>query len=357
MTSSLPLRPRVGITVGDPAGIGPEIATRAAIRPEVLAVCQPILIGDPHPLREWAIRSGFTRELPVAAAPNQPEPDQPGAPWILEPDSFWPPAGRGSMNPINPINPIEPIEPIEMGREQPLAGLHAAAAIVTAVEGCLSGRLEAMATAPISKTSLALAGIQFPGHTEFLAHLTGCDDYAMTFIAPRLRVALLTTHVPLAKVPGLVRRADLERLIRLVDRELQRYGIEHPRIALAGINPHAGEGGLFGDEEQREMVPAIDSCRAAGIDVGGPFPGDTIFLRAVRGEFDLVISCYHDQGLIPVKCLSFGEAVNVTLGLPIIRTSVDHGTAFDIAGQGIADESSMVAAICLAAELARQRSR
>jgi 4-hydroxythreonine-4-phosphate dehydrogenase len=345
MTSSLSLRPRVGITVGDPAGIGPEIATRAAIRPEVLAVCRPVLIGDPQPLREWATRSGFTRELRILA-PAATAPDLLEAPLILEPDYSWPP---GSGEPSR--------EPIEMGREQPLAGHRAAAAIVTAVEGCLAGRLEAMATAPISKTSLAMAGIQFPGHTEFLAHLTGCDDYAMTFIAPRLRVALLTTHVPLARVPGLVRRADLERLIRLVDRELRRYGIEHPRIALAGINPHAGEGGLFGDEEQREMVPAIASCRDAGIDVGGPFPGDTIFVRAARGEFDLVISCYHDQGLIPVKCFSFGEAVNVTLGLPIIRTSVDHGTAFDIAGQGIADESSMVAAICLAAELSRQRSR
>ena len=149
-----------------------------------------------------------------------------------------------------------------------------------------------------------------------------------------------------------MQRTALGRLIRLVDRELKSYGIERPRIALAGINPHAGEGGLFGDEEDREMVPAIAQCRSESIDVSGPYPGDTIFLRAARGEFDLVISCYHDQGLIPIKCLAFGEAVNVTLGLPIIRTSVDHGTAFDIAGRGLADEASMIAAIRLAAQLA-----
>lgn len=339
MTNSPSLRPLVGITCGDPAGIGPEISVRAAIRSEVLTICRPILIGDPLCLRAWASRLGFHSALPLLA-PDDEAPAQVDSPLILPPATL-----------------TAPEDPIEMGLEQAAGGLAAAAAITTAVERCLAGRLDAMATAPISKTSLALAGIPFPGHTEFLAHLTACEDYAMTFIAPRLRVALLTTHVSLASVPGLVRQADLERLIRLVDRELRRYGVDPPRLALAGINPHAGEGGLFGDEEQREMAPAISRCRAEGIDINGPFPGDTVFVRAARGEFDLVISCYHDQGLIPIKCLSFGEAVNVTLGLPIIRTSVDHGTAFDIAGKGIADESSMVAAIRLAAELATQRTR
>jgi 4-hydroxythreonine-4-phosphate dehydrogenase len=209
-----------------------------------------------------------------------------------------------------------------------------------------------MATAPINKKSLYLAGYPFPGHTEFLAELTRTDEFAMAFITPMLRVALLTTHVPLADVPGYVKKSRMENLIRLVYRELTAYGLERPRIAVAALNPHGGEGTLFGFEEASEMIPAIESCREFdGIDVSGPHSGDTVFLRAAHGEFDIVISCYHDQGLIPVKCLSFGEAVNVTLGLPFIRTSVDHGTAFDIAGQGKADHSSMVAAIKLAAEL------
>lgn len=174
----------------------------------------------------------------------------------------------------------------------------------------------------------------------------------MAFISPALRVALLTTHVPLAKVPALVEKKRLEQLIRLIDRELRHYGFPHPRIAVAALNPHGAEGGLFGVEEAAEMIPAIEACRAEDrIDVTGPHSGDTVFLRASRGEFDIVISCYHDQGLIPIKCLSFGEAVNVTFGLPFIRTSVDHGTAFDIAGQGRADHSSMIAAIKLAADL------
>ena len=340
MTSPSALLPRVGVTMGDPAGIGPEIVVRAAGRADVLAVCRPILVGDVGCLQPWIDRLGVRRGLRVLEKVSD--------------ISSAPEEGEGPLILATP--PVEGGPSIRLGTDQPAAGLAAAAAIRLAVEGCLTGALEAMATAPISKASFSLAGINFPGHTEFLAHLTACDDFAMAFISPRLRVALLTTHLPLAAVPGSVRRLPLEKLIRLVDRELKSYGIAQPRLALAGINPHAGEGGLFGDEETREMAPAVDSCRAAGIDIRGPYPGDTVFLRAVQGEFDLVISCYHDQGLIPVKCFSFGEAVNVTFGLPIIRTSVDHGTAFDIAGKGIADESSLVAAIRLAADLAGRRA-
>lgn len=340
MTSPSAPLPRVGVTMGDPAGIGPEIVVRAVGRPDVLAVCRPILIGDVGCLQTWVDRQAVGRGMRV-----------------LEKVSDISSAPAGEVGPlILATPPVEGGPVISPGTDQPAAGLAAAAAIRLAVEGCLAGALEAMATAPISKASFSLAGINFPGHTEFLAHLTACDDFAMAFISPRLRVALLTTHLPLAAVPGAVRRLPLEKLIRLVDRELKSYGIARPRLALAGINPHAGEGGLFGDEETREMAPAVDTCRAAGIDIRGPYPADTIFLRAVQGEFDLVISCYHDQGLIPVKCFSFGEAVNVTFGLPIIRTSVDHGTAFDIAGKGIADESSLVAAIRLAADLAGRRA-
>jgi 4-hydroxythreonine-4-phosphate dehydrogenase len=209
-----------------------------------------------------------------------------------------------------------------------------------------------MTTAPINKRALYLGGYGFPGHTEFLAHLTNTEEYAMAFVAANLRIVLLSTHVPLSEAIRLVEKDRLIGVIKLAHRELRRWGIEHPRIAVAALNPHGAEGGLFGVEEASEIMPAVEACRSGGeIDARGPFSADTVFLRASRGEFDAVVSCYHDQAMIPVKCLSFGEAVNVTLGLPFIRTSVDHGTAFDIAGKGIAEHSSMVAAIQLAAQL------
>ena len=224
--------------------------------------------------------------------------------------------------------------------------------IEAAVELCAAGSIDAIATAPINKRALFLGGYSFPGHTEFLAHLTSTEEFAMAFVAGNLRIVLLSTHVPLSQAIRLVERDRLVRTINLANRELQRWGIERPRLALAALNPHGGEGGLFGVEEASEMIPAIESCRMADdLNVQGPISADTVFLRAARGEFDAVIACYHDQAMIPIKCLSFGEAVNVTLGLPFIRTSVDHGTAFDIAGKGRAEHSSMVAAIKLAAEL------
>jgi len=329
-------RPRIGLTIGDPAGIGPEVTLKAASEEEVLAVCAPVIIGDAQYLSHWARVFGLSRGFDCVNA---------GAPIPLEQNTPI----------IYNLNNIP--GSIEMGREQAECGRAAAQFIEVASWLCLSGQLDAVVTAPINKKSLYLAGYPFPGHTEFLAQLTGTDEFAMAFITPMLRVALLTTHLALSDVPGHVKKAKLESLIRLVYRELTAYGVERPRIAVAALNPHGGEGTLFGFEEASEMIPAIESCRDHDrIDVSGPHSGDTIFLRAARGEFDIVISCYHDQGLIPVKCLSFGEAVNVTLGLPFIRTSVDHGTAFDIAGQGRADHSSMVAAIKLAAELFNRKS-
>jgi 4-hydroxythreonine-4-phosphate dehydrogenase len=212
-----------------------------------------------------------------------------------------------------------------------------------------------VAPAPVTKGALCLGGFSFPGDTEFLAHLTGAAEYAMAFVAANLRIVLLSTHVPLAEAIRMVERDRLVKVISLTHRELQRWGIERPRIAVAALNPHGAEGGLFGVEEASEIMPAIEASRRIDdINVQGPFSADTVFLRASRGEFDAVVACYHDQAMIPVKCLSFGEAVNVTLGLPFIRTSVDHGTAFDIAGKGLAEHSSMVAAIKLAAELSTQ---
>jgi 4-hydroxythreonine-4-phosphate dehydrogenase len=244
---------------------------------------------------------------------------------------------------------------IEPGIESGAAGKAAAGYIEAAVELCAAGNIDAIATAPINKRALFLGGYSFPGHTEFLAHLTGAEEYAMAFVAANLRIVLLSTHVPLAEAIRMVERDRLVKVIRLTHRELERWGIERPRVAVAALNPHGAEGGLFGVEEASEILPAIEASRRIDdINVQGPFSADTVFLRASRGEFDAVVACYHDQAMIPVKCLSFGEAVNVTLGLPFIRTSVDHGTAFDIAGKGLAEHSSMVAAIKLAADLSTQ---
>ncbi len=327
-------RPRIGITIGDPAGIGPEVSLKAVASPNVLAACTPIIIGDAHYLAYWSEKF-----------------DLPGGIDYLDAGERLP---KDLDRPVifNLGNIPGPVQSLTMGKEQAWCGKAAAEYIEAAVRLCLGGEIDAISTAPINKKSLSLAGYPFPGHTEFLAHLTGTDDFAMTFISPALRVALLTTHIPLNKVPSFVNKADLVRLVRLIDREFRRLGFDYPRIAVAALNPHGGEGRMFGAEEETEMVPAIETCRRQyGIEVSGPHSGDTVFLRASRGEFDIVLSCYHDQGLIPIKCLAFGEAVNLTIGLPFIRTSVDHGTAFDIAGQGKADPSSMITAINLAAEL------
>ena len=202
-----------------------------------------------------------------------------------------------------------------------------------------------------------MAGLPWRGHTDLLAHLTGAPFVAMMFESPAIRVVLATVHIALADVPRALTPDLVERTIRLTASELPRFGVEAPRLALAALNPHAGERGLMGSEDDEILAPAVGQCRAAGVNVVGPLAADTVFVRARRGEFDAVIACYHDQGLIPVKLLAFGEAVNVTLGLPIVRTSVDHGTAFDIAGRGVADPGSMIAAVKLAAQLAHRSVR
>jgi 4-hydroxythreonine-4-phosphate dehydrogenase len=284
-------KPRIAITAGDPAGIGPEIAAAAAADARVLAVCEPVVYAAPDP-----------RRFP---------------PGVLSGE-----AGRAAYD-----------------------------TIVRAVDDARRKRVAGMATAPVNKEAFRLAGLPWSGHTDLLAHLTGAPHVAMLFHSAAIRVVLATIHIALAEVPRALTQPSLEATIDLTARELPRYGVAHPRIAMAGLNPHAGEHGLFGHEEEAVIAPAIAACRARGIDVTGPFPGDTVFLRARRGEFDVVVACYHDQGLIPVKLLAFGGAVNVTLGLPIVRTSVDHGTAFDIAGKGVADPASMIAAVLLAAHL------
>lgn len=333
-TSTRKSKPRIGITMGDPAGIGPEVVLKAVAEDEVRNVCIPVVIGNAevlaHNARTLDLQCGYE-----IVRQGEQFPEKLDQPVIFHLDNL-----NGFVEP---------------GIESGAAGKAAASYIEAAVNLCAAGSIDAMATAPINKRALFLGGYSFPGHTEFLASLTGTEEYAMGFMAANLRVVLLSTHVPLAEAIRLVRRERIEKTIRLAERELHRWGVERPRIAVAALNPHGAEGGLFGIEEVSEMAPAIEKCRVAdGINVRGPFSADTVYLRASRGEFDAVIACYHDQAMIPVKCLSFGEAVNVTLGLPFIRTSVDHGTAFDIAGKGIAEHSSMVAAIKLAAELSLQ---
>jgi 4-hydroxythreonine-4-phosphate dehydrogenase len=323
--------PRIGITMGDPAGIGPEVVLKAVAEEEIRRACVPVIIGDAqllsHTARTLDLQCGYD-----IVRFDERLPDQLSEPVIFHLDNI---SGH-----------------IEPGIESGTAGKAAAGYIEAAVKLCAAGSLDAIATAPINKRALFLGGYSFPGHTEFLAHLTSTEEYAMAFVAANLRIVLISTHVPLAEAIRMVERDRIIRIVQLAHRELKRWGMEKPRLAVAALNPHGAEGGLFGVEESSEIVPAIAACDGRdGMDVRGPFSADTIFLRASRGEFDAVIACYHDQAMIPVKCLSFGEAVNVTLGLPFIRTSVDHGTAFDIAGKGLAEHSSMMAAITLAAEL------
>jgi 4-hydroxythreonine-4-phosphate dehydrogenase len=227
--------------------------------------------------------------------------------------------------------------------------------IVRAVQDSLAGRVQAIATAPINKAAFAAAGLPWKGHTDLLAHLCGVEDAVMMFWSDALRVVLATVHIPLSGVPAALTTDRMLRTIRMTAGAMPRFGLAEPRIAVAGLNPHAGEGGLLGHEDLDCIAPAIQAARSEGLNVSGPFPADTVFVRASRGEFDVVVACYHDQGLIPIKLLAFGHAVNVTLGLPIIRTSVDHGTAFDIARQDKADAGSMAEAILLAARLVAPR--
>jgi 4-hydroxythreonine-4-phosphate dehydrogenase len=243
-------------------------------------------------------------------------------------------------------------ERFEPGRLSADAGRAAHDAIARALGDAQAGLIAGMATAPINKEALALAGLKWRGHTDMLAELTGAPRVAMMFHAERLKVVLATIHVPLADVPRLLTSDRVGDVIKLTASELPRFGFAKPRLALAGLNPHAGEQGILGTEERDVLEPAVATSRASGLDIVGPLPADTVFVRALGGEFDAVIACYHDQGLIPIKLVAFGQAVNVTLGLPVIRTSVDHGTAFDIAGRGLANPESMIQAVLLAAKLA-----
>jgi len=318
--------------MGDPAGIGPEICVKALTGSNVNTYCTPVIVGELRTLTTTA------RLLNINAT-------------FQEIDDF---GGGADITVLH----VATEEEFQVGIDTAGSGRAAASYIETAVDLWRRGEIDAIATAPISKKALSLAGYEFPGHTEFLAHLTGTERVGMSFFGGELRVVLLSTHLALNEAIKLVTKTNLIELIKFSDKELNRLLGRRPKLAVAGLNPHASENGMFGREEIDEIVPAVAESKNAGIDVSGPYSPDTIFLRCYRGEFDAVIALYHDQATIPVKAFSFGSAVNVTLGLPLIRTSVDHGTAFDIVGKGVADASSMVSAIKLAAELVtRQKER
>jgi 4-hydroxythreonine-4-phosphate dehydrogenase len=325
--------PKIGITMGDAAGIGPEITLKALSDNELQKICRPVVIGDATFLR----RAAELLNLPVQFR-------------VFDEDQA---AESGFIDVYDLANLPETIV---VGEDSGITGKASAQYIEAAVGLWQDGKIDAIATAPISKKAISLGGYDFPGHTEFLASLTASNEFAMSFFAEQLRVVLLSIHVSLQDAIKSVKKDKLVKLIRFAQAQFSELLKKDVRLAVAGLNPHASEGGLFGNEERDEIIPAITECRDQyGIDVSGPYSPDTIFLRGFRGEFDAVVACYHDQATIAVKSLSFGSSVNVTLGLPLIRTSVDHGTAYDIAGKGIADESSMRAAIKLAAELARKK--
>ena len=329
------LSPIVAITMGDAAGVGPEIIAKALAGPVVYSFARPLVIGDRARLARAAAIAGVSVSVVTVADPS-------GA-------SFQP--GRIDCIDVGLIP-----EELPFGRVSAQAGEAAFRYVERAISLAMAGEVDAICTAPLNKEALHAAGHRYPGHTELLAALTGTPEVSMMLTAPGLRVIHCTTHLGLADAIERIDPPLVERTIRRGHAALVRSGIGAPRIAVCALNPHAGESGLFGrGEEAAKIVPAVTAARAAGIKAEGPLPADTVFFRAVRGDFDLVVAMYHDQGHCPVKVLGLDAGVNITVGLPVIRTSVDHGTAFDIAGTGIADERSLIAALGAAADLAGSR--
>lgn len=325
--------PQLGITTGDPAGIGPEISVRAAQEKSLAGLCRLALFGS------WEILQSRSADL--------------GLPFEFDRISMDALMGGGHL-PDRSIIDI-PAEYIHAGIGSKASGEAAARNIIECASACIKGHLDAMVTAPLNKKFFQEAGYLFPGHTEFLAHLSGASEIAMAFLTERLKVVLATIHIPLRVVAESITSELIYNKLCLILTEFPRLGLPCGRIAVAGLNPHAGESGIMGAEEMGMMTPAIRRARSAFPEsaIDGPLPADTLFWRAFNGEFDVVLAMYHDQGLAPIKLVGFGETVNVTLGLPFIRTSVDHGTAFDIAGKGSARHDSMNAAIRWALRLFR----
>jgi 4-hydroxythreonine-4-phosphate dehydrogenase len=333
---SMEKRPIIAITMGDPVGIGPEIIPKALIESEVYEACRPLVLGDVGVIT--AASDGLNTGLRIHRV------DSPEA-GVYQ---------QGSIDVIG-ISELD-CSRLQHGHPIPETGRAMVAYITKAIDWALQGRIQGLATCPINKVALRMAGVEFDGHTELLAERTKTSDYIMMLAGSRLRVALVTIHLPLARVPEKLTTEAVFKTIQITDDALKSaFGIPKPRLAVAGLNPHAGENGLFGDEETQIISPAVRKASKADIDVSGPYPPDTVFYRAIEGQWDAVVCMYHDQGLIPFKMIHFSDGVNVTLGLPIVRTSVDHGTAYDIVGTGKADPGSLVAAIRMAAELSGNR--
>lgn len=330
-------RPVIGITMGDPSGIGPEIIIKVLSDSSIYEICKPVVFGDPGALA-MDIAGLKQKRLNEITRPSEAE-------------------SRSEAIDLLVVSHLQK-ESIIPGKPTVESGEAMVNYITKAVEMAQGGHIAAMVTAPINKALMHEAGHFFEGHTQLIAHLTNTEDYVMMLVGERLRVALVTIHCALSEVPACLDGDMIYRTITITSQALQLdFGLLTPRLAVAALNPHAGESGLFGSEEEEIIRPAIERTRSEGWQVEGPFPADSLFHRAAAGQFDAVVAMYHDQGLIPLKLLHFSDAVNVTLGLPIIRTSVDHGTAYDIAGTGTADSSSLKAAIRMAVKMAENRAR
>lgn len=337
-------KPLCALTMGDPSGIGPEIILKTLFSQHAKNAANMLVIGFPGPFTRDAVMLGMDIAINRIHSPRE---------MVDRPDA---------INLIVPGNRQE--IPLDYGIVDARCGKAAGLCIECAAKLALSGEIDAIATAPINKESLQLAGYRYPGHTEFLQHLTGARDIAMLLTLGDFRVIHVVTHTPIREVPDLVRKERIMRTAELLHEALKLLGIKHPRIAVSGLNPHAGEAGMFGREEIEEIIPAVEALRTEGMDIIGPISPDTVFARGYSGEFDGIVAMFHDQGHIALKLAGFrfgGErrevgGVNTTLGLPIIRTSVDHGTAFDIAGKALASDLSMIEAVEMAARMALGRA-
>jgi len=321
--------------MGDPLGIGPEIIVKALLSPDRPSAARIVVVGSAAVMRRAAADLGARVHLPLLAEAERDSSTNA----LLDLANFPDPQGR--QRGPTPEGGRASIEYIE-----------------TAVRMASEGRVDAIVTCPISKEATGAAGSPYPGHTEMLAAMTGTDRAVMMLVAGRLRVAVVTTHVALRDVPCRVTTEGIVSTVSILAEGLRTFfGVPRPRVAVCGLNPHCGDGGRFGDEEERVVRPAIERLRAQELEVIGPKPADTVFATAATGQYDAVVALYHDQGMIPVKMAGPGGVVNVTLGLPVIRTSVGHGTAYDIAGRGVADEGSLLAALRVAQRMARCRQR
>ncbi len=324
-------RPVIGITMGDSAGIGPEIIVKAILEYDINKICRPVVIGDAEVIKKilktCRLRGEIKKIEKIVSAP----------------------AGSGKIEIVD-LNNVD-VSELKYGVPGKNCGSAAVSYIKKAAELALSKNIDAITTAPINKEIINAAGFQYPGHTELFAELAGTKDFGLMMVGGGLRVILVTTHMSLKEVFRHIKKDRVLRTIRLAHKAMGYFQTKAPRIAVAALNPHAGEGRLFGTEEWDEIMPAVIEARGEGLDVSDPLPADTLFHKAKERYYDIVVAMYHDQGLIPLKLVAFGKAVNVTVGLPFIRTSVDHGTAYDIAGKDCADPGSLIEALKMAVEM------